>query len=61
MWQMPSERRISSAFPSATLRAIISAENQVDTAGKEVRFALKPNKLFLFDRETEERVPFRAQ
>ena len=48
------------ACSAATLRAIISAENQVDTAAKEVRFALKPNKLFLFDRQTEERIPFRA-
>ena len=49
------------ACAAAALRAIISAENKVDTASPEVRFALKPNKVFLFDRETEERVPFRAE
>ncbi len=49
-----------SAFTGQAIRAIISAENRVDTASREVRFALKPNKLFLFDRETEERVPFRV-
>ncbi len=48
------------AFTGAAIRAIVSAENRVDTASKEVRFALKPGKLFLFDRQTEERVPFRA-
>ena len=49
------------ACAAATLRAIISAENRVDSASGTVRFALKPNKLFLFDRQTEERVPFRVQ
>ena len=49
------------ACASATLRAIISAENRVDSASGAVRFDLKPNKLFLFDRQTEERVPFRVQ
>ena len=48
------------ACAAENLRAIISAENRVDADAKEVRFALKPYKLFLFDRETEERVPFRA-
>ena len=48
------------ACAAENLRAIISAENRVDADAKEVRFALKPYKLFLFDRQTEERVPFRA-
>ena len=33
---------------NTTIRAIISAENKVDTASGKVRFALKPNKVFLF-------------
>ncbi len=49
-----------SACASDTLRAIISAESQVDGAAHEVRFELRPRKLFLFDKETEERVPYRA-
>ena len=48
------------ACEAEALRAIISAENRVDTASEEVRFALKPNKLFLFDRATEQRILFRA-
>ena len=48
------------ACAAENLRAIISAENRVEADAGKVRFALKPNKLFLFDRETEERVPFRA-
>lgn len=41
-----------------TIRSIISAENKVDLASKTVRFAVKPNKLFLFDKVTEERIFF---
>ena len=48
------------ACATESLRAIISAETQVDGAAHEVRFELRPQKLFLFDRETEERVPCRA-
>ena len=48
------------ACATESLRAIISAETQVDGAAHEVRFELRPRKLFLFDRETEERVPYRA-
>ena len=41
-----------------TLRAIIGAESKVDTDSPAVRFALKPGKVLLFDRETEERIRF---
>ena len=44
------------ACVSPAIRAIISAENRPDTKAGTVRFALKPYKVFLFDRETEERV-----
>ncbi len=50
-----------SACAAETIRAIISAETRIDGAAHEVRFALRPRKVFLFDRETEERVPFRAR
>ncbi len=43
-----------------TVRSIISAENRVDTSAKTVRFALKPAKVFLFDRDSEVRIPFDA-
>ena len=46
------------ACAGQTLRAIIGAESKVDTASPVVRFALKPGKVFLFDRETEERIRF---
>ena len=41
---------------NALIRSIISAENRVDTSKKEVRFDLKPTKVFIFD--TEERIRF---
>ncbi len=46
------------ACPAGTLRAILRSEHEVDPAAKTVRFALRPEKTFLFDRETEVRIPF---
>ena len=43
---------------SDTIRSIISAENNIDTDSDTVRFALKPGKVFLFHKETEERIHF---
>ena len=45
------------AAGSAKLRAIVSSENKIDVSSAEVRFALKPGKVFVFDRVTEERIP----
>ena len=39
-----------------TVRSIISAENRVDAKDGTVRFFLKPQKVFLFRKETEERL-----
>ncbi len=47
-----------------TVRAIIGTENKLNLEqealeeGNEVRFSLIPHKVFLFDRETEERIQF---
>lgn len=46
------------ASQSPTIRAIIGTENRVDVTDAVVRFALKPSKVFLFDKETEERIDF---
>ena len=46
---------------NTAIRAIISAENKVDLASGEVRFDLKPGKVFIFNRETEERICFEVQ
>ncbi len=44
------------ASANGTIRAIVGTENQVDTSRAEVRFALRPGKVFLFDKKTEARV-----
>lgn len=38
------------------VRAIIDADNQIDSTRKTVNFFIKPNKMFLFNKETEERI-----
>ena len=40
--------------------SIISAENSVDTGSASVHFDLKPNKVFVFDAKTEERIYFES-
>ena len=41
---------------NTVIRSIISAECKVDTSAATVRFDLKPYKVFIFDKETEERL-----
>lgn len=43
---------------NVTIRSIISAENAVNTASQKVRFVLKPNKVFLFQKESGARIDF---
>ena len=50
---------VVSTHPQMTgrsIRSIVSAENKFDPDQKTVRFRLKPYKVFLFDKESEERV-----
>jgi len=49
------------AFEGVEIRSIISSEIRVDTSSPTVRFALKPNKVYLFHKETEERILFDAE
>ena len=48
------------ACQTATLRAILRSEKQVDKSAKEVRFTLIPEKVFLFHPESGQRVPFQT-
>ena len=43
---------------NAAIRAIIDAENVVNTAKSTVQFRLKPNKVFLFQKESQQRIRF---
>ncbi|MBQ7321661.1 MAG: ABC transporter ATP-binding protein [Clostridia bacterium] len=40
------------------IRSIVSADHRINTASPTVAFSLKPHKVFLFDRESEGRIPF---
>ena len=43
---------------NAAIRAIIDSDNMVNTAKAMVHFRLKPHKVFLFSKETQERIRF---
>ena len=49
----------ASANPS--VRSIIDADNKVDLAAGTVRYSIKPHKIFLFNKETEERIYFEVK
>ena len=46
---------------NATVRSIIDSGNKVDASAETVAFSLKPNKVFLFHKETEERIRFEVK
>ena len=48
------------ACENAAIRAIISAENRMEVGSTEIRFDLKPHKIFLFAAESGARLPFAA-
>lgn len=53
---------IVSSHPScenSSIRSIINAESIVDTASSKVCFTLKPDKVFLFDKDSEARIEWR--
>ena len=43
---------------NTAIRSIISSENKVDLDSAAVRFAVKPNKVYVFSKATEERICF---
>ena len=46
------------ASANPVVRAIINSDHKVDTSSETVRFSLKPHKVFIFNKETEERIYF---
>lgn len=46
---------------NSAIRSIVSTENRIDTESETVRFSLKPKKVFVFDKETEERISFECR
>ena len=49
------------AFQGAAIRSIIASDAGINREAETVRFRLKPNKVLLFDPETEARIPFQAK
>ena len=49
------------ACQSGMFRAIVASRRDVDAAAREVRFALRPDKVFLFGKGDERRIPFGAE
>ena len=43
------------------IRSIINADHKVNTASDTVRYSIKPHKLFIFNKETEERIYFEVK
>ena len=43
------------------IRSIINADNKMDITADAVRYTLKPHKVFLFDKATEERIPYEVK
>ena len=46
------------ASQNPVVRSIINADNKIDPALQTVRYSIKPHKLFLFSKESEERILF---
>ena len=49
------------ASVNPVIRSIINADNKVDITAETVRYSLKPHKVFLFNKETEERIRFEVK
>ena len=47
-----------SASLNPVVRSIINADNKVDTSAENVKYSLKAHKVFIFNKETEERIYF---
>ena len=48
----------NAACQSPVIRSIIDADNKIDTSNPVVTYSVKPHKVFLFHKETEERIYF---
>ena len=51
----------NAASLNPVVRSIIDADNKIDPEAKTVSYSVKPHKLFLFNKETEERIYFEVK
>ena len=49
------------ASVNPVIRSIINADKKIDVSAKTIRYSLKPHKLFLFNKDTEERLYFEVK
>ena len=49
------------ASSNPLVRSIINADNKIDAESEFVRYAIKPHKIFLFNKKTEDRVNFEVK
>ena len=49
------------ALVSPSIRSIVDADNKIDPAQQTIAYRIKPHKLFIFDSENEERIPFEVK
>ena len=55
---------VVSTHPSSlnpVVRSIVNADSELDLSSGEIRYNIKPHKLFIFNKETEERIYFRMR
>ena len=43
------------------IRSIVNADNKIDVSAKEIRYSLKPHKVFLFDKKEDKRIYFEVK
>ena len=48
----------NSAMQSVVIRSIVDADNKIDATAQTISYSLKPHKVFVFNKETEERIYF---
>ena len=61
---MGRDSSVVSTHPASlnpVVRSIINSDVKIGTTQKTVRFSLKPHKVFVFHKETEERIRFEVQ
>ena len=51
----------NAASMNPVIRSIINADNKIDAGSQVIRYSLKPHKVFLFNKETEERIYFEVK
>ena len=49
------------ASVNPVVRSIVDADNKIDISKETISFSLKPHKVFLFNKETEERIRFEVK